>query len=415
MKNTVLIRTLAVLFLALVLTGCTRTNSGPQPTGNDDGVPSGSGTMENAEDNSDMKTGVWSADGKWIAVTTVARTQIDTVILDSKTKKEHETGIFRFILENTDKYDYKIVENQRPDPYVNFIEWCPDSKKVLLSYSFTDDYDTRQTGVTVFNLEKMAVDWMIKLSPAEGEHADIKKPEGFNWESAGYGIESGLASNDIVNGEGVFNRKSLKNSVALFTDALNSRDIKGLGKFTDPEDPERFTDECLKAAMEDYASYFRGKKIVRSEFAGIYPFALQTAVYRLFNAEGRFKDIHFYYDKNNHYQCVDSFMYYSNYARRLMSCFIDALKKEDAAALKAVLNEDDLEYPAEKVQEIINNYKKGFVLGTLSFRFTGNLAEDGALIYAVNGKKEGLEREHEMKIVFGDGMVAIRDEWIPDR
>lgn len=209
MKNTARLNKLTITFLILLMTGCTLQTSLEKSVDNTinieettSSIASVEGTLHNEANNTnetksekgDKKMGVWSPDGKWVAITTVARTWIDTVILDTGENKEYETKIFKYIIENAEKYDYKIGENQRPDPYVNFLEWCPDSKKVLLSYGFTDDFFTRQTGVSVFNLEKMSVDWMIKLAPAEGEHAEINKPEGFRWEASGYGIETGLIS-----------------------------------------------------------------------------------------------------------------------------------------------------------------------------------------------------------------------------
>ncbi len=203
MKNTNA-KMMIILFILFLSTGCTlRAPEKETPINTEDSqawIDPAASEPKNGE-----KTGVWSPDSKWVAVTTVARTWIDTVILDTVENKEHETGIFKYLIENADKYDFKIGENQRPDPYVNFVEWCPDSKKVLLSYGFTDDNYVRQTGLAVFNLDKMSVDWLLKLPPAEGEHEDINKPEAFNWSGLGYGIEAGLMAKDNK-AEGTYNR-----------------------------------------------------------------------------------------------------------------------------------------------------------------------------------------------------------------
>lgn len=170
----------------------------------------------------------WSPDEKRLTVTTTARTRIDTFVVDVETKKVSETGVFEYAIKNAAKYGFKTGKNPRPDPYVHFIEWSPDSQKVLLSYSFTDDLDTRQTGTVVFNLEKKAVDWMFKLLPAEGEHAEVKKPEGFMWESETYGLSTGRVSIDIMNGDGVYNRTKTEEAVKRYIHALKYLDINDL-------------------------------------------------------------------------------------------------------------------------------------------------------------------------------------------
>lgn len=149
----------------------------------------------------------WSPDEKQLAVEAATRITVDTYIVDVETGKVNETGVFEYITKHAARYGFEIGKNQRPDPYIRWMEWSPDSKKVLLSYSFTDDLYTRQTGVAVFDLDKKAVDWMLKLLPAEGEHALINKPEFFRWDSTDYGWETGLTSLDIENGDGVFRYK----------------------------------------------------------------------------------------------------------------------------------------------------------------------------------------------------------------
>jgi len=199
MKNTC-VKMLAIILLILLSAGCT------QETPLQKNIVDQNSSEIISQKKNGKKTGVWSPDSKWVAVTTVARDFIDTVILDTIENKEYETGLFKYIAEHADKYDFKIGVNQSPDTYIDFVEWCPDSKKILLSYSFTDDLSIRQTGIAVFNLEKMSVDWMIKLASSKEEYSEIGKPENFNWIGAGYGIESGLVAKDTVNGEQAHNR-----------------------------------------------------------------------------------------------------------------------------------------------------------------------------------------------------------------
>lgn len=194
------LRFIALIQIIFLFTGCTLKASGEK---GEAGINS-SETM--SLEIKGEKTGVWSPDNKWVAITTTARNRADTTIFDTIENKEYETGIFRYINEHSDELDFKISGKERTDQYVNFVEWCPDSKKVLLSYSFDDDNNARQTGVAVFNLEKMSIDWMIKLASAERVHTEIRKPEGFSWLAAGYGLENGLIAKDTANAETTYNR-----------------------------------------------------------------------------------------------------------------------------------------------------------------------------------------------------------------
>lgn len=123
----------------------------------------------------------WSPDDKWLSVKNNGRIWSNVDILNIKTGKVCETKLFGYISGNSDKYGYKIDSNKRPDPYVNFMEWSPDSKKVLLSYTFTDDDMIQQCGLAVYNMDTLSFEKIEKLPPISGENPAIQKPEGFKW------------------------------------------------------------------------------------------------------------------------------------------------------------------------------------------------------------------------------------------
>ena len=357
-----------------------------------------------------------SPDGKWTAVTITARIWIDTNLVNVQTGDVMKTGIFTFITDNAWRYDYQLGKNERPDPYVEWLEWSPDSKKVLLSYSFFDDLYTRQTGVAVFNLDSGAVEWIKKLLPAEGEHSPVEKPDGFSWDSTGYGWSTGLVTLETENREGIFNRAETEEAVKAYAEAVNTGNIRDFSRFVDSYITDTFGDKALETAINAYQAYFRQRAIVRVEFAGIYPFSDQTAVYWLFNGDGRVKEVYFKWDREKGYLTWDNFVTYSHPAKLFMDAFTQALIEKDAQKLVSILTPDDILFPVEKVPDIFKAYGEVFDLKKLSWEFTGNTvgeAGTGALIYRVLGEKDGNSVEHEVKILYGDGLLGIMDEFVP--
>jgi hypothetical protein len=243
----------------------------------------------------------WSPDDRWLVVTGMGRIWIDTFLVNVDTKEVVSPRLFPYIHENAKNYDLITGEHQRPDPYEQFVEWSPDSKKVLLSLSFTDDRYARQRCLAVYDLGKHKVDWLMKLTPAEGDHPDFDKPQGFSWDQADYGVRSGRLENFTAL------RKKSDPAFRKLVDGINKGDVKAVREFTDAGLPDRFTDEALLAAMEDYREYFRGQGIVRFEFVGVSPFTENSVTYRAFNGDGRFKDMELVL-REGKYICIDNFL-----------------------------------------------------------------------------------------------------------
>ena len=351
----------------------------------------------------------WSPDSRQLAVANTARTWIETQLVNTGSGEAITPDLFQFIVKKAADYDFSIGSNQRPDPYVQFMEWSPDSQKALLSLSFTDDRYVRQRCLSIYDLTSQKVVWLLKLTPSEGEHADFEKPQGFGWDQPDYGIRSGRLENLAEL------RKNTDAAFKKLIDGINKEDVKAVREFTDPDSPWRFTDEMLKAALEDYREYFRGQGIVRYEFVGISPYNESAVIYRAFNQDGRFKDIGLTYH-NGRYECRDNFLYYSFYARQLSNTFIDAVKSGDSERIAAALREDDLAYPRDKVPQILGSYKSNFDLKSLTAVFSGNMtgeAGEGDFIYRILGTRNGMPVEHELRIAYGDGLVGLRDDWVP--
>lgn len=78
---------------------------------------------------------------------------------------------------------YKVGSNQRSDPWIIFIEWSPDSSKVLLSYWFSDDDRIGQKGISIYNIRKQSFEKVTPLGPSVRDYEVVEKPKGFSWGS----------------------------------------------------------------------------------------------------------------------------------------------------------------------------------------------------------------------------------------
>jgi hypothetical protein len=123
----------------------------------------------------------WSPDGNILCISHGGRTFSDISFINIKTNKTYKPDVYNYICENQKKSGYATGKWERPDPVIGFIEWSPDMKKVLLSYSFTDDNRVGQKGLCIYNLSQEKVEKIVKLGQYEEDHPSIEKPDNFKW------------------------------------------------------------------------------------------------------------------------------------------------------------------------------------------------------------------------------------------
>lgn len=123
----------------------------------------------------------WSPDGNLLCVFHGGRTWSDISFIDVKNYKTYTTGVQSYIYENQKKLGYVIGKWDRPDPTTGFIEWSPDMKKALLSYTFIDDDRVGQKGLCIYNLVQAKIEKIVKLGQFEEDHPSIGKPDNFEW------------------------------------------------------------------------------------------------------------------------------------------------------------------------------------------------------------------------------------------
>jgi WD40 repeat protein len=121
----------------------------------------------------------WSPDGKKLTIEYGGRIWGSIDLVDPDTGESLlKTSVYDVL---QDKQLFTVVKQQRPDPYYRLVEWSPDSTKVMLSYSFTDDDYKVQQGIVVYDLKKAAYTSVKPLPSGDDPYPDIIKPNGFKW------------------------------------------------------------------------------------------------------------------------------------------------------------------------------------------------------------------------------------------
>ena len=149
----------------------------------------------------------------------------------------------------------------------------------------------------------------------------------------------------------------------------------------------------------------------------------QGLIYRLYSA-GSDKEVFVnarYIDGDHIYEDLiiyDNILFYSYRAEQYLESFLDAIKQNKPETISSLLTYDDFPnpYPESKALAIIANYEASFDTQTLEFVFVGTetrKADEGHLLYVFTGTKEGVPGKHEIMVSYGDGLVGVKDDWIP--
>ncbi|QMV41622.1 TolB-like translocation protein [Cohnella cholangitidis] len=123
----------------------------------------------------------YSPDGKKISAEYGGRIWSSLAIVDSVSGNRALPDIIgEIIADPANGYDVDPRKVDRFDPYLQFIEWSPDSTRLLVSYSFSEGLDKYDYGWAIYNAEE---DKIVKVYPSERAIYDTK-PDGFNWDIA---------------------------------------------------------------------------------------------------------------------------------------------------------------------------------------------------------------------------------------
>lgn len=111
------------------------------------------------------------------------------------------------------------------------------------------------------------------------------------------------------------------------------------------------------------------------------------------------------YDELGNRYIHHPYIRYFPHAESLVAGYLDLIRQEKAAELASYLNADDLDIPVWVGEEIIRRYKENFAEGEWTLEYIKQFD-------FVVSDREG--KTHDIRVIHGDGLMSIRDEWIPD-
>ncbi|BBI34185.1 signal peptidase I [Cohnella abietis] len=111
------------------------------------------------------------------------------------------------------------------------------------------------------------------------------------------------------------------------------------------------------------------------------------------------------YDSSGHLKIDNSFVTYFPFSESMAQEYLKLIKANKAQELAAFLNSDDLEVPIEVAEKTIKKYKESMDLDSASVHY------ESWFTYII---KDSKKVKHQINIIFGDGLMGIRDEYVPD-
>jgi len=110
------------------------------------------------------------------------------------------------------------------------------------------------------------------------------------------------------------------------------------------------------------------------------------------------------YQENEAAVYHNPFIQYFPYAESMVVKYLELIDAGNTTKLAEFLNPDDIDVPEWVANEIISNYKNFFSSDNRSVRYKNRFT---FIIEDSNGK------EHEIELIYGDGLMSIKDEFIP--
>lgn len=124
-----------------------------------------------------------------------------------------------------------------------------------------------------------------------------------------------------------------------------------------------------------------------------------------FNEDNEEKSLVIRYDADGSKVYDNPYVRYFPYAEEMVLQYLDLISKGKVTELARYLNPDDIVVPSWVAEKTIMNYENFFDSGDISIRYTNRfvfVAEDGK------------GNEHVIEVNYGDGLMSIKDDFIPE-
>jgi len=192
---------------------------------------------------------------------------------------------------------------------------------------------------------------------------------------------------------------------------IKARDAESLLQVLNNSNEVSYDRSEVNTILEGFASnfdldtlsvQFNEDGITNSPESGQYEYILIDKNYNEINDEIRLT-VRYPYDGGVVYH--NPYIRYFPYAELMAQEYVNLIKEEKIKELAGFLNPDDVIVPDWVAEEIISSYKQLLSFETMSVRY---IDEFNFVI------EDGMGKEHDIKVIYGDGLMNIEDPLIPE-
>lgn len=164
--------------------------------------------------------------------------------------------------------------------------------------------------------------------------------------------------------------------------------------------------EALRAAREDYQSLL-GENITATMSGTEISSSHQRVNAELRGSKGGPISLAAYqdYSRSLHSPLID----YSLRSRHYIAAFSRLVMSGDAERMARLLNADDIEVPVEDARRVIERYKPDFEVMGGAWELIELDERRNTLTYRVTWRGEGQETSANIVLVYGDGLLGLRE------
>lgn len=203
--------------------------------------------------------------------------------------------------------------------------------------------------------------------------------------------------------------KAIKDAQGLL-ELIKEKDSDKLLGLLNKSALSRLDIEGVNTIIEGFDANFDLKSLsvqINNDGPAMYP---EGGQYEFVLVDKNFKGNH---EENSlviHYQEDGGIVYhnpyitYFPYAEKMVVKYLDLIDEGNTTELAGFLNPDDVDVPDWVADDIIRNYKN-FFNSDMSVRYKNRFT------FVIEDSKG---KEHEIEVIYGDGLLSIKDEFIPN-